>query len=391
LALRHWTSQVWNGGAAISDDSNLRTPETAWPVEGHFKCGDGFLITPDCLGQTFQSHTGSHALSLTLPTINTDTDAGWLRRPTWKFAREGEDRSAVPQDGFDWGSVAGGNKDAPIYAFVLQCVVHSELIAANEDQFHNTAREFGDELASWWTLVCDWLDVLTLQDFTSLGRSQRSILNDSIQMWSGDVDGIRRAGISYQVMTGVMRWVEVLDRQQLQAAMDLATTRRSPESEWLLLRDARSLLNAGEYRRAVIDACTAAELAAIALIDRAFAADGTTQVERKRDFDNHRGLSKLKSLHKKRQAAGRLPRRLVEDVAAPRNRAAHRGEALSDVHVKTAIATAAEVVDIAYPLNSIVPGIAPRLLRSSPQLGILPQQQNMYLTTDSGLSMRIET
>jgi len=56
-------------------------------------------------------------------------------------------------------------------------------------------------------------------------------------------------------MAGGMNWVEVLDRQQLQAATDLAASDSSPHVEWLFIRDARSLLNAGEYRRAVIDAC----------------------------------------------------------------------------------------------------------------------------------------
>jgi hypothetical protein len=37
----------------------------------------------------------------------------------------------------------------------------------------------------------------------------------------------------------------------------------------LFIRDARSLLNAGEYRRAIVDACTA-ELSVTALIDRKF-------------------------------------------------------------------------------------------------------------------------
>jgi hypothetical protein len=152
-----------------------------------------------------------------------------------------------------------------------------------------------------------------------------------------------------------MHHVEVLDKQQLQAAMDLSASGKPPDAEWLFLRDARSLLNAGEFRRAVIDACTAAELAVTALIDRKFSAEGTSKAERMKQFDAHHGLSKLKSLHKKRHAAGKLPKRLVEDVGAPRNKAAHRGATLSDAEAHTAIATAAEVVEMAYPLSSVAP------------------------------------
>lgn len=240
-----------------------------WPLEGAFRCGEGFLATPECLGQTFQSRTASHPVSITLPQFQAGPPRASLRRPAWRYVREGEDPNVIPTDpDDDWGLVSGGNADNPKYAHVLQCVVHSEVTADDDDSFKAAAAQFGDELSDWWALVCDWLDVLTLQDFAGLGRAQRSILNDSVQMWSVDSNGIRRAGVNYQVMTGGMNWVEVLDRQRIQAAMDLAASNSSPHVEWLFLRDARSLLNAREYRRVVIDACTAAELSVTALIDR---------------------------------------------------------------------------------------------------------------------------
>jgi hypothetical protein len=179
----------------MSDVAEGRTG-SVWPLEGSFRCGDGFLVTPDCLGYTFHSQTASHNVSIALPDINRDVEAGWLTRPPWKFALEGGDRNVVPSEGRDWGGIAGGTKDAPRYAHIVQCVVHSEVNADSEDEFKTAAEQFGDELAAWWTSVCDWLDVLTLQDFVSLGPAQRSILNDSVQMWSGNSDGVRLAGVN---------------------------------------------------------------------------------------------------------------------------------------------------------------------------------------------------
>jgi len=143
-------------------------PSNRWPLEGAFRCGDGFLAAPECLGQTFQSRTASHALSLTLPEIN----SGSLRRPPWRYVREGGDRNVIATDADDhWGSVAGGGADNPRYTHILRCVVHSEVAATDDESFLTAATQFGNEFSDWWSLVCDWLDVLTLQDFSGLGRA----------------------------------------------------------------------------------------------------------------------------------------------------------------------------------------------------------------------------
>lgn len=354
-----------------------------WPLEGAFRCGDGFLAAPECLGRTFQSRTASHAISLTLPEIR----EGSLSRPPWRYVREGEDRNSVP--GEDWGSIAGGGATNPKYAHVLQCVVHSEVAATDDKSFQTAATQFGDELSDWWALVCDWLDVLTLQDFAGLGRAQRSVLDDSVQMWSGDPNGTRRAGVNYQVMAGAMNWVEVLDRQRIQVATDLAASNSSPHVEWLFLRDARSLLNAREYRRAVIDSCTAAELSVTALIDRKFDLAGTNQTDREEKFSKHHGLAKLIELHNSFRT-GKLPKRLYQEVGAPRNNAAHVGASLSESEARAAISKSAEVVNIAYPLSAIAAGVACQL-QTAPQLGILPGvDKELVLTTGNALHMSVQ-
>ncbi len=63
--------------------------------------------------------------------------------------------------------------------------------------------------------------------------------------------------------------------------MILAANGTQPPDEWLFIRDARSFDNAKQYRRAVIDACTAAELSRTTLIDNKFAADDTSAKDRK--------------------------------------------------------------------------------------------------------------
>jgi hypothetical protein len=324
-----------------------------------------------------------------MPELNIEVEAAWLRPTPWRFVGEDKDPNSPPPNGLDWGSVASGSKEDPRYVHVLQCVVHSEVTATDDASFRAGAARFGDELSDWWGLVCDWLDVLTVQDFAGLGRTQRSLLDDSVQLWSGDSNGLRRAGVNYQVMTGGMRWVEVLDRQQLQAAMDLAASGSSPHTEWLFIRDARSLLNAGEYRRAVIDACTAAELSVTALIDRKFDLAGTSEEDREEQFADHHGLARLIELHN-RFRTGKLPKRLYQEVGDPRNKAAHTGAMPNEAEARAAIVKAAEVLALAFPLDSIAPGLASDQLRSSPHLGVLPRESPIVLTTGNALALNFE-
>ncbi|ANW66458.1 hypothetical protein BCA37_25390 [Mycobacterium sp. djl-10] len=147
--------------------------------------------------------------------------------------------------------------------------------------------------------------------------------------------------------------VDLLDHKTLTACMSLTAQKAEPPLEWLFIRDARSLVNGRQYRRAVIDACTAAEISLTALIDNKFDADGTSADDRKKEFDTHHGISKLKQLHTKVGAAGTLPKRLVEDVGALRNKAAHRGYNPTPVETALAIQTATTVVEMANPLSSL--------------------------------------
>ncbi|WP_156943011.1 hypothetical protein [Mycobacterium genavense] len=190
-------------------------------------------------------------------------------------------------------------------------------------------------------------------------------------------------------MAGGMNWVEVLDRQRIQIATDLAASNSSPHVEWLFLRDARSLLNAREYRRAVIDSCTAAELSVTALIDRKFDLAGTNQTDREEKFSKHHGLAKLIELHNSFRT-GELPKRLYQEVGAPRNNAAHVGASLSESEARAAMSKSAEVVNMAYPLSAIAAGVACQIQTPS-QLGILPGvDKELVLTTGNALHMSVQ-
>lgn len=362
--------------------------QTQWSLEGQFACGSGFLVTPDCLGETFVSKTASYDVSILLPQVDDASGGSDLTRPLRRIVSPAVADDSESDGRTEWGSIAGGTRESPVYAHILHCGFRAQVSAADADEFAAVAKTVAKELAAWWNKLCDWLDLVSLQEFAKLGAAQRSILHDAVHMWSGDDEGVRKAGVTYQVFPGGIHQVEVLDRDQTQAAMDFAATGRSPETEWLFIRDAKMYLRAGDHRRAVIDACTATELALTALIDKQFDADKLAPPERKKKFKAHHGISNLVLLHKKTKVPARLPKKLVEEVGAPRNRAAHQGATLSGATARAAIRAAAQVVEAAFPLQSSQAGSATKTLTRKPRLGMLPQHQNLHLM--SGNSMIIE-
>ncbi len=97
-----------------------------------------------------------------------------------------------------------------------------------------------------------------------------------------------------------------------------ATTagRQSPPAEWLLIRDSRSLMRAGQNRRAIIDAGTAAEIAMTALIDKYLDGVGTDEPVKKALAEKYRALEGRESLLRTLQP-GLLSDQLKRDLIWP--------------------------------------------------------------------------
>ena len=88
-----------------------------------------------------------------------------------------------------------------------------------------------------------------------------------------------------------------------------------------------------------------------ALIDRKLT--GMNLLQREKLFEKHRGRNELSDLMKERNA-GTVHDRLQQELAEPRNKAAHDGAKSSKAEATAAIAKAAELVEqlhlIAGPL-----------------------------------------
>lgn len=135
---------------------------------------------------------------------------------------------------------------------------------------------------TWWDNVKTWLEITTNQRLAQIGHVTEDLLNPYTRasVWAVDNDTGQRdkLQIGGTMVRGPDRVLPVTP-EALQDCVALATT--PPPPAWTLLRDARSLQNDYQMRRSVIDAATAADLAAAHRIELLLAGE-TDQARRKK-------------------------------------------------------------------------------------------------------------
>lgn len=338
---------------ASNDDRQQRV------LEGHFTCGPGLLISIECLSHSYQSRTSNHEVEISLPTLRANWQEGFLDPPAWTYKqfRETDQEAILADSKFEWGVTVGyqDNSDgtqSPEFARVRRWRFQTTIAATANKFVYVAARgKFIEELEAWWMLLSNWVSVLTRQDLVLIGKSGSGIRFGPIVNWNGDSDGLCVNGSrETSIPVASDQGLEVTDHQTLLACMKLAADGKKPPDEWIFIRDARSLINAHQYRRAVIDAGTAAELAMTALIDGKLT--NMNFLEREKLLEKHRGLWELSNLMIER-GAGIRPDRLQKDLVEPRNDAAHDGAKLSGTKAEAAVAVAVALVEQLHPLQGL--------------------------------------
>jgi hypothetical protein len=344
----------------MADDEPPTLRETkVWPVEGHVIVpGAGLLVRTDCLGQSFKSrvchHTGSYDLIIGLPRLDRGSVLYPLIAPDWDSWPSSESELAIAPDErapLPWGEVIwAGDEDK---AFVFRCRYYTELPAFNGGELSQAIwDDFNSQFQIWWESFNSWAAILASQDL--VGPPEWDWSGPDLEGWSID-EGGQPAGFTARTM--VTRKISptrrVLEVEDLQACA-AAAGNGPPPLEWQLIRDARSLLNARQKRRAVIDAATAAELAMTLLIenylDDANALEGVrTAITRSA---NNLG-SKKRVLELLRPDL--VDRRVQEDLINKRNGASHSGQEFTAEEVQAALDIATAVVESAYPLAGLLP------------------------------------
>ncbi len=342
-------------GMSVSSDTHERA------LEGHFACAPGLLVSIECLGHSYITRTDSHEMSVSLPTLTRDWQQGFLGRPAWTYRtfRNTERNAEIDDANFEWGVTAGFHDEpdgtqAPDYARLRRWRFETTIKTTKfVSDFGNARAKFVRELEAWWSLASSWISIFTKQDSVQIGKAGTGIRVGPIVMWCGDESGwrVNPSVETSRSLTNDQGAVS-LDHATLKGCMTLTANATKPPDEWAFIRDARALVKAQQFRRAVIDAGTAAELAMTSLIDPTLT--GMNLLQRERIFEKNRGLWELSNLMVERNA-GTRPVRLQQDLAEPRNKAAHDGAALNEAKANAAVAVATDLVEQLHPLAGLLP------------------------------------
>lgn len=322
---------------------------------GHFACGAGIQLTADCCGASLNTRTNSFQLTLYVPRFSDPWQKGLLEPPEMVAELTNPGVANEAEEQLRWGLVVdwsdgGPGQKVPTEIRVSRLGFKIFEAVTNPAELNAVRVQALAELDSWWTLFCSWVAVLTEQDPRDYLRAVEATRREPIWTW---VDGeeVRRG---QQASEDRPRRFdpEPLDVPTLVACTVLAGKGGPPPDEWMFIRDARSALVAGDYRRAVIDAGTAAELAITELLDQHLALVDTklsdALMSRGRALE---GRAKLM----KELGAGVEPAGFTASLKTPRNDAAHKGHSPTKSVAQRAINIAAELVEQATPLLSLVP------------------------------------
>jgi hypothetical protein len=261
-----------------------------------------------------------------------------------------------------WGGVIDDGRAEVVYpesardtAVVYRCRFYTTLTASDGEDFEQAVDGFLGELDDWWTRFTSWVGILTSQDFVGLGGHPGGMTQSyPLFTWTSDANG-RRTPPQWRGYFSPNRGIPMsqLGSSDLQACVTATGSQDPPPAEWLLIRDARSLLRAGQNRRAIIDAGTAAEVAMTTLIDRYLVAANIDEPVRKALAERYRALEGRAALLR-RLRPGVLSDQLKRDLIEPRNHATHGGREFTDDEALTAVAMATDIVDKAHPLADLL-------------------------------------
>jgi len=217
----------------------------------------------------------------------------------------------------------------------------SHLTLAEARRLHAATDDWTDQLQTW-------IEVITRQD---LREEKVKVEHVGAGAWvwvdkgkEGKIfRGRREITLSFgeKLQVTASQWGKILAK----VSQDIF-----PPEAHIFLRDARYADNLGRRRRSVLDSATAAELGLAKLRDDLLrGTDGRVAAYVGREARQIGGLIEFL------KAMGReLPGKIQQEVGEPRNRAIHEGREPDAETARAALAKAEEIVDVAFPLGSLL-------------------------------------
>lgn len=327
-------------------------------IEGYYTCPVPFTVTAEALDTTYTVSLDGHPVTLTLPSA---TGIGGrhegLTEPAWHHTEHDIPQSRLvglaPYWGqpMRWDGTTGALKAASVRRFRL-----ATQTTGDDDHIRTVAFQIAEAAPLWWAAASAWIEVIHNQDLSRLGPVEPGLHFNKTSLWARlhtlhghPIYGTAVLPVGSSNATVVWPDTTAITATELQTCISHAEHHGPPTQEWLIIRDARSLCAGHDFRRAILDAGLAAELAVTQLIAAYLANTGHTPVGIDTILRRTRMLGR-RCAYWIDECGGTLPIDYGIRLVDRRNDATHAGHAFPEADVRDAIAVAADIVEQLRPL-----------------------------------------
>ncbi|MGP3985090.1 hypothetical protein [Streptomyces sp. KR80] len=294
---------------------------------------EALSVGSDALGLTEEVKIGQHKVRLTLPVFDPDSEK--LAGPPDERLLPDSVESAFSDA---WGYQSGGDLYRVGAARSSILLVPASNMATSDE-----LRRLGESFFRWFDIVFHWATAWSGELVRQVGPKHSSAFNVIT-----DGANIVGSGVS---LGGVYLVGVPLTRDQVVGAFRRASRGEHLPPEHRLLLDAQAARMDGDFRRAVIDSATAAEVAIASAISDHLRSKKLTDAFIENLIKRAGGIIGLVDLYVGLgHALGVSKNKLMPELSEVRNNAAHRGWIPTDDIAKTAHRHARTVVGSAKPL-----------------------------------------
>ena len=310
-------------------------------IEGFYQWDPAIEVTAQCLNTIFPTEINGADFHVCMPYSTVD---GRLVEPTMLYRRPTSYVEVDPANAWgEWKS--WDTQDDGLRVPVTINVKRVRLVThvSTDAEANHAALHLDGVLDRWWLNLRAWIEILTGQDLSTLG-DRRRLGPNTVHLWTGTDEGLMNP-LAFAINVPIPPQARALTDYGFNLCLQKVAANEVPPTEWLFLRDSRSLHQAHEWRRAVLDAATAAEIAATAWLDAHAPDEVRTQLAA-----HPKPLGPLSKLFQ--DNGGTLPDDFVGRLLTPRNHAAHRGHTLSLEESQSAIDTVTELLESTSPIGA---------------------------------------
>ena len=299
---------------------------------------------PDVLGTEVTVRIAEHKGKISLPSL---PDAGFpspgemafLQPASLKGFRPLPETTLVANRHGMWGYISAG------HAFIYIVRIRIS-IGGTDEVIPKQMSALGRQFDRWYSVVRDWVSAWSGQVRYRGFDYEESHIHATIKV--GGKGALYGSGLT---AGRVFMGEAIATREQVEAAFYCASRGYNISLQHSLLQRATSDYSNGDFRQAAINACAAAEVSLSAAVRAALSSIDVRQKTIENIMKQSTGVVEIFRLFV--VAGGKCAvsdDRVIDQLARPRNQAAHAGISPSTTDVRRAIDTAKEIVEAAAPL-----------------------------------------